>query len=276
MSAEQGSFFRRMMHQLSPLISVLLFAVALYVLHRALSGHHYSEIIAQLEELPRRNVVWAGALSVLSYFALTSYEVLALLYVRRPLSYPRIAFASFIGYTFSNNLGFSLISGAPIRFRLYSGWGLSALEIANIVAFTGLTFAIGFIGVAGFTFLVEPVAIPESLHIPLVHSVQPLGVLFVVIALGYVALNLIGRQQFQIREWEIRLPGWKMALLQFVVSALDWAVAGGVLWALFPPTAPLSYGELMGVFMLAQTAGLVSNVPGGLGVFETVMLVTLQ
>ncbi|HVW02017.1 MAG TPA: phosphatidylglycerol lysyltransferase domain-containing protein, partial [Planctomycetaceae bacterium] len=47
-------------------------------------------------------------------------------------------------------------------------------------------------------------------------------------------------------------------------------------WALFPPTAPLSYGELMGVFMLAQTAGLVSNVPGGLGVFETVMLVTLQ
>jgi len=43
-----------------------------------------------------------------------------------------------------------------------------------------------------------------------------------------------------------------------------------------PTSSLLSYPTCLGIYLLAQFAGVVSNVPGGLGVFETVMLLLLS
>lgn len=45
-----------------------------------------------------------------------------------------------------------MLSGGTVRYRLYSGWGLSALEIGKMIIFNGLTFILGFLSVGGAIF----------------------------------------------------------------------------------------------------------------------------
>src|SRR3546814_14347461 len=98
----------------------------------------------------------AAGLAVASYFLLILYDALALRYVARRLPYSRIALASFVAYAFSNNIGFALLSGGSIRYRLYSSWGLSSGEVNRIICFGVLTFGLGVLSLAGAIFLLEP------------------------------------------------------------------------------------------------------------------------
>ncbi|MFM7576418.1 MAG: hypothetical protein ACKO5Q_05710, partial [Microcystaceae cyanobacterium] len=53
---------------------------------------------------------------------------------------------------------------------------------------------------------------------------------------------------------------------------LDWGLSTAIIYLLLPHTEQLDYGNLFSIFLLAQIAGLLSNIPGGLGVFETIIL----
>lgn len=265
---------QKLLHSLGPLLGILLFAVALWVLHHELKAYHSHDIVHQARALPIAHLLFALGLTVLSYVALTGYDALAVRYVGHPLAYGKIALASFVGYAFSHNLGFSLLSGAPVRYRLYSAWGLSTVEIAKVIACNGLTFWLGVFTIGGAVFLLEPLTIPVSLHLPFA-SVRPVGLLFLMLVGGYVLMSVVRKKPIPLWEWEFPLPSPKFALAQSAVSSLDWALAGSVLYTLLPPTETLSYPGFLGIYLLAQIAGLVSQVPGGLGVFETVVLLLL-
>ena len=168
-----------------PVIGIAIFIAALVVLQSALHRYHYRDIMRELHSLPRGRILLALLFTAGSYLALTGYDSLGLRYIRRPLRYGRIAFASFVAYAFSHNLGFPLLTGAPVRFRLYSSWGLSAVEVTNVIAFNSLTFFMGLFTVGGVVFLVEPLQIPGLLHLPF-GSVRPVGAIFLAISLGYL------------------------------------------------------------------------------------------
>jgi len=266
--------WQKLLRSLGPLFGILLFAVALWVLHQELQAYHYRDIVHQTQTLPISRLLLAVGLTVLSYLVLTGYDVLSIRYVGHRLAYSKIALASFIGYAFSHNIGFSLLSGAPVRYRLYSAWGLSTVEIAKVIACNGLTFWLGVFTVGGVVFLLEPLTIPAALHLPFT-SVRPVGSLFLILVGGYVLVSVLRKKPILLWEWEFSLPSLKFALAQSAVSSLDWVLAGSVLYVLLPPTATLSYLGFLGVYLLAQIAGLISQVPGGLGVFETVVFLLL-
>jgi lysylphosphatidylglycerol synthetase-like protein (DUF2156 family) len=190
------------------------------------------------------------------------------------LAYRRIAFASFIGYAFSNSVGHSLVTGGSLRYRLYSGWGLSALEVASVVAFCDLTLWLGFFALAGAAFLVEPLAVPAGLHLPLATA-RPIGVVFLLAVAACFAWLARARRPLHFRGWELPVPPPALGAAGLALAAVDWAVAAGVLYALLPPGARIGYAGFVTVFLLAQTLGLVSQVPAGLGVFEGVMVLLL-
>ncbi|TAK07848.1 MAG: hypothetical protein EPO39_05715, partial [Candidatus Manganitrophaceae bacterium] len=119
-----------LLKRLGPLLGLLLFAVALWAVHRQLAQYHYQDIARALSEISSDRLILALLLTAASYLILTGYDILAFRYLERPLAYGKIARASFIGYAFSNNIGFSMIAGSTIRYRLYSAWGLSALDVA--------------------------------------------------------------------------------------------------------------------------------------------------
>jgi phosphatidylglycerol lysyltransferase len=265
---------KRAIHSLAPLLGLLLFGAALWVLYHELRAYHFHDILRHLEDLTAGRLFSALSLTVLSYLIMTAYDVLALRYVHHPLSYGKIGFASFIACAFSNNMGFGMIAGGSVRYRLYSAWGLSTLEITKVVAFCSLTLWLGFLTLGGIVFLVQPMVIPEALHLPFA-SIRFAGGIFLGVAGSYFLLSILRKKPFRIHDWEFNLPSIRLSFAQIAVAMLDWAMAGSVLYALLPSSLKLSYSGFLGVYLLAQTAGLVSQVPGGLGVFETVVVLLL-
>ena len=127
-------------NRLLPLVSLSLFAAAMWALHDALRQFRYHHILTQLQNVSASHVLAAVGLTVLSYLVMTGYDQLAITYIRHPLNMVKVTLASFISYAFSNTIGLSLLTSGSIRYRLYSAWGLSAEEIARLVVFTTVTF----------------------------------------------------------------------------------------------------------------------------------------
>jgi phosphatidylglycerol lysyltransferase len=265
---------RDLLRKAAPFITVLLFAGALWLLHRQLEGFRYRDVMLFLRGLPRARVWLAVLCTALGYAAMTGYDALAFRNIRVPLPYRKIALASFAGYAFSNSLGFALLTGTPVRARLYSGWGLSATQVTKVVVFCFLTFWLGFITLGGAAFLLEPLPLPHGFSFNLATS-RPLGFLFLSLAVVYVALAARRRQPLLVRGIELPLPGLRLALAQIALSCLDWGLAAAALYALLPNHEDLSFPRLLAVFLLAQLAGVASQVPGGLGVLEASILYLL-
>ena len=257
-----------------PIVILALFAIALRVLQESLSRYRYRDIIAYLSSLPIDQVILAVALTLLGYLVMTGYDTLAFEYIRHPLPYRKIALASFIGYAFNNNVGLSGLVGGSLRYRMYTAWRLSAVEIAKVIAFCTLSFWLGFVLLGGTLFIVVPPEVPTAVHLPF-NSVRILGILLLLPALAYFLWISIRREPVRVRQWEFDLPTFGLFVAQVTVSAIDWFIAACVLYILLPDNLPISLVRFLSIFFLAQIAGVASNVPGGLGVFEAVVLLFL-
>jgi phosphatidylglycerol lysyltransferase len=265
---------RKLVNLLGSVLGFSLFLAALWVLHRELSAYHYRDLAVEARSVPAARLYFALLLTVVNYLVLTGYDALAFRYIGRSLKYARIAFASFIGYAFSNNMGLSMLAGSSVRYRLYTAWGLSAVEVAKMVAFYTLTLWLGLLSLSGLVFIIEPVSLPSALHVP-AASVRLLGIVFLAVAGGYVVWSVVGSRSITIGRRSVAIPAPGLSLAQLAISSLDWLLAGSVLAVLLPPVPGFSLPFFFSIFFLAQVAGLVSQVPGGLGVFETVFLLLL-
>jgi phosphatidylglycerol lysyltransferase len=265
----------KLLYRLASLLGLLLFAGALWVLYHELRDYSLHDILRTLHDLAGPRLFAALALTLLSYLIMTGYDILALRYIHHPLKYRRIALASFISYAMSNNIGFGMIAGGSVRYRLYSAWGLSSLEITKVLVFCTVTLWLGFVALAGGVFLFNPPALPKALPLPFT-SVRPLALLFLLILGGYVTAATLIKKPLRIRDWQFAFPSLHLLIAQLVVAPLDWALAGTVLYTLLPGDPGLSYQGFLGIFLVAQMLGLLSQVPGGLGVFETAVIVLLS
>jgi phosphatidylglycerol lysyltransferase len=263
---------RRVLQRLSSVISVSLFAVAVVVIHHKLKGHSSGEIARQSRQVPRLSLLAALVLTVLNYLIMTAYDALALRYIRYRLAYRNIALASFIGYVFSNNA--TIIGGSAARYRIYSALGVSTNEVAKLVLFCGLSFWLGFIMLGGLVFVTNPQPVPPQLHLPS-GSVRIIGMVFLVIVCVYMLLIAVRRRPVNLRGWEWTVPSVGLSAGQILIASLDWMLAAGVLYVLLPQEIHVGFPRFLTIFMLAQAAGLLSYVPGGLGVFETAILLLL-
>jgi phosphatidylglycerol lysyltransferase len=264
---------KKILRYFGSFVGICLFIFALVIIHHRLKEYHFSDIAAQAHQTSFVSLLLAVLLTILDYFVLTFYDALALVYIRHPLKYPRIALASFVGYVFSHNL--TIVGGSTARYRIYSALGVSAAEVAELVIFCTITFWLGFLSLAGIVFIVYHQQVPAALHIPLV-LVRPLGFVFIAVVTGYIVYTGLGKKSLKFGGWELARP--KMAILfgQIIIACADWLIACGVLYVLLPTGIKLGYPQFVGIFLLAQIAGLASYVPGGLGVFETVILLLLS
>jgi phosphatidylglycerol lysyltransferase len=266
---------KRITRSIGPLLGLAIFAIALFVLHRELKEYSYHDVMRSFGELPALHVYTALALTFLSYLVMTGYDSLALRYVRYPLPYRKIAFASFIGYAFSMNIGLSMVAGGSVRYRLYSAWGLSTAEISKVIVFCTLALWLGLFSTSGVILLVEPGAVPSMLPLGF-YSLRPLGIVLLAPACGYLLLCALRKRALKIGGWEFSLPSIWVSFSQIAVSSLDYALAGSVLFALLSSQKTLSYPAFLPIFLLAQIAGSLSQIPGGLGVFEALILTLLS
>lgn len=255
---------------LPSLLVLAVFLVALGLLHRELHAYRWQDIREALTQIPATRLGWSLLLAAVNYLVLIGYEYLAVRAVRRPLSIGRISLASFTGFVVSYNIG-ALLGGTPIRYRLYSAWGFSAVEIVRLVIMLAVIFWLGLFALAGVVFVLEPFPIPERLNMPF-ETVHSLGYVLLATAAGYAALTCVRRKPIRIRGMDFELPGFGLTLAQIAVSALDLIVAAGCLYVLLPAEEPLDLWQFLGVFLFAWVATVFTHVPGGVGVFELVIL----
>ena len=265
------SQFKRYARHLPAILGVLLLFGAIYVVQREFRSLKVHDIAAALGKIPPSALIISFAWTVASYGVLTFYDRLGTIYAGRPVTYRRVAFASFCAYALAHNLGFAAVSGAAVRYRLYANWGLTPLQIGKVIAFCSLTFGLGGMVLAASILFFEPQAIPFfGDHLP--HwALYAIGVAMLGVDVAYVTTSrLLGT--LRVFGHVIELPNWRMALGQVVVATLDVAVTAAIFYALLPPVPGLTYVRLLAVYLTSYTAGLVATVPGGLGVFDSAML----
>ncbi|MEN9204343.1 MAG: lysylphosphatidylglycerol synthase domain-containing protein [Thermostichales cyanobacterium DRC_bins_46] len=269
------SVIEQLRHWFPPVLGILLLGVSMWAIRQELRQHSPQEIWDSLQAIPPKWVGMAMLFTGLNYWALTGYDTLAIRYVGYALPYRKTALVAIISYAISNTVGLALLSGSALRYRFYSSWGLSSAKIAQIIAFCNLSFWLGLFTVGGVLFTLEPIAVPTLLKLPF-SSVYPLGIVFLGMTLAYLGWSFLGFQSWQIGKWTLPHLPIQFSLAQIAITALDWLLATAVLYVLLPSTNSLSFAGFFGIYLLAQLAGLISNIPGGLGVFETVMLMLIS
>ena len=259
---------------LGPLAALVVFTAVVLILHHQLARLHVHRVLAHLHAIPRRQVLAALGFTAASYWLLSNYEVLALAYLRRLVPYGRIVFTSFIAYSFGHTLGFAAFTGAAIRFRLYASVGLSAIDVATVSAFCSLSLGIGLATISGASLLLAPEHAAAVLHLQH-HWPRLLGTLLLAAVGAYALWACLARGRLEIRGWALRAPGPAIGLTQIALSVADLSLSTAVLWSLLPASAHIPFITFLGLYAAAVIAGIVSHVPGGVGVFEAVILLTL-
>ena len=258
---------------LGPAVSVLLFAIVAAVLHHVLGAYHLHDVVEELRAIPGRALAGAALLTAGSYLMLTLYDWLGVQYVEKPVSYARTALTSFIAYAFGHNLSLAAFTGAAVRYRMYSSEGLTAVDVATIVSMCALTTAIGVSVLSGAALVI---AVPGATALHLGHLWSRLiGLALLGWVLAYVVWASRAREPLLVGSWALRPPGARIAVSQVAVAVVDLTLSSGVLYLLLPASANTDFVTFAGIYAVAVVGGIVSQVPGGLGVFEAILMLAL-
>jgi glycosyltransferase 2 family protein len=258
-------------HIIGALASLALFALAAYILANVLSNISFGDVVEAIKATSGRQILGALALTILSYVALTGYDVAALWQIGHVVPYRVKALASFASFAIAFNLGFPIITGAAVRYWIYSRVQMTALQVANVTVITGVTFWLGITAVIGFALVKAAESLAAIDHLP-----SALHVAFGILVLGgvaaYCAWVALEPRRIQLRGHTLELPGPASTLAQIVVAAADLCAAAGALYCLLPAGVDLGFIPFLAIYIFACILGVVSHAPGGIGVFEATML----
>ncbi len=253
-------------------VTLAVFIIAIWVLHHSLAKLRLADVLASVQAEPWTRVAACAFFSACSYGMLTFYDYLAVRGVRHPLPWRRTALTAFIAFAIGHSAGLSMLSGGSVRYRGYTKEGLSAFEIAGVVGLISVTFALGIGTLLGLSLLLESHQAARILHLDHAGEARVLGGVVFVLILGYLWLTQRIKRPLRIREREFRLPPFNISVRQIVVASIDLCFCAASLYVLLPDSIPLHFFSFVGLYVLALQSGVISNVPGGVGVFETVLI----
>lgn len=258
----------------SYLLPAIIFALALWTLDRQMNYLRLSYVLKTISSVPLNHIGIAILLTFLSYAFLTGYDYLAARHINQALPYTQVARTSFISTSISYSAGFNFLTGGSLRYRLYSGYGLNLTQIWEIIVFCISTFWVGFCFIAGLLFAFYPVKMSDyTPEIPIPLNIAGILLLLILAAYFYFSFRKL---DLEIKGYKIRIPEPKIAFLQLALSSGDYLLPGTIIYFLLPSNPQLTLLHVLVFFALAQLIGLISTVPGGLAVFETVMLFLLE
>lgn len=224
----------------------------------------------------------AALATLVAYAALAWYDRIALIHLgkEKGISWPYIALCSFVTYALSHNIGASVFSGGMVRFRAYTAKGLTTADVAVLVALCSFTFAFGTILLLGLVLIGEP------------QILRPLGRLSHWFTLGDTTARLIGFgliafvglytvgswlkfRPLKIGKFELIYPRLPVVARQYLAAPLELMGAAGIIYFALPDQGNPGFFIVLGAFLLSFSAGLLSQVPGGVGVMEAVFLAVM-
>jgi len=261
----------RVQRLLLSLAIILGFSAFVFAFGDAIRSVDYAETIRTLRRLPADRVALAVAATVMSYAGYVGREATALAFIGARV--PRLALwlCAVSAAALGNVAGFGPLTGAAVRYRIYGAVGVGAFDIARVVAFVmaGLLIGLAFVGGAAALAEAPQVGAMFGWSTGFVRGVAIAALLAAAgVLVGAPRLSrLAGRPFFDTSRRAIGL--------QVLWTALRLIGAAAALWSLLPP-GKIGLVPFLPLFSAATALGALSHAPGGVGVFEFVVLWALH
>src|ERR1700741_3724041 len=230
------SFLRQKqgLHKLGVLISITFIGVACYVLYHMLRGIDVAEVIDAIKGTELRQIVLAALFVAAGYFTLTFYDWFAVRAIgRTDVPYRVNAMAGFTSYSIGHNVGASVFTGGAVRYRIYSAWGLNAIDVAKVCFLAGLTFWLGNAAVLGLGITYHPEAAASIDQLPVwLNRIVAIAIilgLFAYVSWVWTQPRTVGRG-----PWSVVLPGGPLTLLQIMIGIVDLGFCALAMYVLVP------------------------------------------
>jgi glycosyltransferase 2 family protein len=265
---ESATGKRALLKKFSILIPVIMLPLGAWLGYRTFRDKSGAEIVEAVTTIPSLSLALAFLCAAASYLCLSCFDTLAIRYLGRDLPYRKILLTSFVSLGIGHTVGVAALSSGTLRYRLYSGFGLSGADVGKIILFCAFTVGLGLMGLAGVILSLRPrLELGEVALSPLV--VRGIGAACLLLVAAYILLAWRRQKPFRFRGHEFRLPDARFAAAQVGIGTLNFSFVAATLYHLLAGAA--SYGETVGAYVLANVSALVSHVPGGIGVLEYVV-----
>jgi uncharacterized membrane protein YbhN (UPF0104 family) len=262
-------------HRVGVLLSLTIIAVAAVVLFHSLRDLDVNEVIATVKATEWHHITAAALFVAGGYFTLTFYDWFALHTIgRNELPYRIAALSGFTSYSVGHNVGATVFTGGAVRYRIYSAYGLSAIDVAKICFIAGLTFWLGNATVLGLGIALTPEAAGPIDQLPAWLN-RVIAILILLTLASYVSWVWSAPREIGQGEWKVKLPNGPSTLVQIIIGLFDLMFCALAMYMLLPDEPHVGFITLLVVFVSATMLGFASHAPGGLGVFDAAMLVAL-
>lgn len=263
------------LRRLGVIISLTMITIAAVVLYRILRDIDPDALVDAIDATDWKTLIIAGLFVFGGYLTLTFYDFFALRTIgRSEIPYRIAALSGFTSYAVGHNVGASVFSGGAVRYRIYSSWGLSVIEVTKICFVSGLTFWLGNATVLGLGVLWSPQAARAIDQLPLWCN-RTLALVILALLVGYVAWVWVKPRVIGRDGWQVTLPGGPLTLVQIVIGILDLGFCAAAMYMLVPDEPNLGFVTVAVIFVAATLLGFASHAPGGLGVFDAAIMVAM-
>lgn len=261
-------------------VACFIFVLAIKALLRLTRTIRMGDVMNAISQIPTSHLVIALFVVAFGYLLLTLYDFIALKQIYQKVPYARVALTAYTAYAISHTVGANVITASGIRYRFYTLSGLKSSEIANIVWLVSMAFSFGISTLVGLSLAISP-DITLRLLSNLERSlgffdnaiyIQGLGFTILAIVAGLIVWSGKNGKHVIIKGWRFDLPPATILLQQIAIAILDLSTVALVLYFLLPAHAHITYLQTFSAFIQSMVIGILSHVPGGLGVFELTML----
>jgi uncharacterized membrane protein YbhN (UPF0104 family) len=254
--------------------SVIIACLAAYVLYRTFQRISLADVIDNMRRVPAAKLVLAAACAFGALFMLSLYEIVVVRYVKHCIGRAKPMITALITYPLGHAVGQAMLSGGALRYRMYTPAGFSAMEVGATVLLCNLPYGLGFVllldlGLVFSATQLEPLFRISSGWLLL------LGCIGLAKDVGYLLLIWLRKAPIRLGGWTLNLPTLRLTALQLVVGIADVVLVSLVLYLLLPESARLPYPAFLAVYLASVLVGILSHVPAGLGVLESMLLLLL-
>ena len=255
-------------------LALLVVLIAAFAIRAEFRVTSFSVVMREVRGIPWSQLFLSLAATVACYLVLSVYDLLGLRYVKKHVPLGRSLLASFYAYAFAQMLGFSAITGGTFRLRFWSASGLSTSDVLRAATFSAVGFWVGVLSACGMALTFEPLP-PALLTYASAVLLRGFGVFFLATVAVYLVVGGLRQKPWAFGRMSFEMPGPMLVSIQAAVAIAEWTFAGLAAWVLLPAAPDLSFVTFLGLFSLAQGVALASHVPGGLGVFDTLIVLLL-
>jgi len=260
---------------LPALVSLAIIVIAGIVLYRTLGRIDAADVAASFASIPPGRLVLAGVFTALALLSLALYEVAMLRSVSPGMPVRRPFLTALVAYPIGHAIGFGALSGGAIRYRSYSAVGLSTFDVGKVVVLSALPYAAGLGVLCAMALVLDAPGAAPLLGIG-VRTAMLAGTALLLAHVAYVWAVLRIRRPLDLKRVRLELPGPRLTAIQYVLGIAEVLCGMAVLYVLLPPGIGIGFLSFAAVYVIAIIAGLLSSVPAGLGVFESVLLLMLR